>query len=120
MNQAPRSHEAGRPLALDHQQLLVLAKRPGTRIEVLSGRIWLTEEGLPGDQFACAGEVLCVAGHGRVVVEGLGSARLRLFEPVRGWATRLSALRAALRRIPARLVKRPIAPQAPRRARAAG
>jgi hypothetical protein len=109
MNQATLSHDAGRTLALDHRQLLVLAKQPGTRIKVLSGRVWLTEEGLPGDQFASAGEELRVAGHGRVVVEGLGCARVRLVEPGRGWAARMAALPSALSRISGHLANRPVA-----------
>lgn len=83
---------------LDPQHLIVLADRPGTRLKVLAGRVWLTEEGQPGDQFAVAGEELRIAGRGRSIVEGLGSARVQVIEPARGWATRLSAALALWRR----------------------
>jgi hypothetical protein len=109
MNTATLSHPSIRTVALDHQHLLVITRRPGACIKVLSGRVWMTEEGQTGDQFAVAGEELRVASHGRVVVEGLGCARVRLVEPVRGWAVRLAALRAALSRIPGHLAKRPVA-----------
>jgi hypothetical protein len=109
MNTATLSHPTVRTVALDHQRLLVITRRPDARIKVLSGRVWLTEEGLAGDQFASAGEELRVAGHGRVVVEGLGCARVRLVEPRRGWAARMAALRSALSRISGHLANRPVA-----------
>jgi len=98
MNTATLTHPAVRTLALDPLQLLVIANRPGTRIKVLSGRVWLTEQGQPGDQFALAGEELQLTGRGRSVVEGLGSARVQVIEPPRAWAVRVSSWLTALRR----------------------
>ena len=77
---------------LAHQQLLVLADRPGTRIKVLSGRAWLTEEGQPEDRFAQPGEELRVTHRGRAIVEGIGRTRLQLVQPAMGMARRLGAL----------------------------
>jgi hypothetical protein len=74
---------------LAHQQLLVLADRPGTRIKVISGGAWLTEEGQPEDRFAQAGEELRVTRRGRAIVEGIGRTRLQLVQPVSSMARRL-------------------------------
>jgi hypothetical protein len=83
---ASRTHE------LEHKQLLVLADRPGTRIKVLSGRAWLTEEGQPDDRFAQPGEELRVTHRGRAIVEAIGRTRLQLVQPATGPALRLGAL----------------------------
>lgn len=98
MNHATLSNTAARTHALDAQQLIVLSNRPGTRIKVLAGRVWLTEEGQAGDQFAVAGEELCLSGRGRSIVEALGSARVQLVVPTRAWVERLSARLASLLR----------------------
>ncbi len=83
---APRTHE------LEHQQLLVLADRPGTRIKVLSGGVWLTEEGQPEDHFAQPGQELRLTHRGRAIVEGIGRTRLQLIQPALGMAWRFGAL----------------------------
>ncbi len=86
------SQPVTRTQELAHQQLLVLADRPGTRIRVLSGRAWLTEEGQPEDRFAQPGEELRVTHSGRAIVEGIGrSTRLQLVQPATGLAMRLAA-----------------------------
>ena len=77
--------------ALDHRQLLVIADRPGTRIKVLSGGAWLTEEGQPDDRFTEPGQELQLTRPGRAIVEGLGRTRLQLAPPAPGLAQRLAA-----------------------------
>ncbi len=88
----PSSQPITRTQDLAHQQLLVLADRPGTRIKVLSGRAWLTEEGQPEDRFAQPGEELRVTHGGRAIVEAIGRTRLQLVQPATGLALRLGAL----------------------------
>lgn len=85
------SQPVTRTQELAHQQLLVLADRPGTRIKVLSGRAWMTEEGQPEDRFAQPGEELRVTHRGRAIVEGIGRTRLQLVQPATGLAMRLGA-----------------------------
>lgn len=100
MNTATFSDQAIRHLVLGDQQLLVLVNRPGTRIKVSSGAVWLTEEGQLDDHFAAAGEELRLARSGRTIIEALGHAQLQLIEPARGLALRLRAWLTALRRDP--------------------
>jgi hypothetical protein len=86
------SHPVTRTVDLAPRQLLVLADRRGTRIKVLSGRAWLTEEGQPDDRFAQPGEELRVTRRGRAIVEAIGRTRLRLVQPATGLAQQLAAL----------------------------
>jgi hypothetical protein len=109
MNTTTLTHPAVRKLTLDAQQLLVIVNRPGTRIKVLSGRVWMTEQGQTGDQFAVAGEELQLAGRGRSVVEGLGSARVQVIEAPRAWTLRLPSWLSALRREPGTVAARTVA-----------
>lgn len=84
-------------IGLDHEQLLVLQDRSGTRVRVLSGGVWLTEEGEPDDRFAWCGEELLLNARGRTVLEGIGQARIEVLQPplrpARRLRERLSALR---------------------------
>jgi hypothetical protein len=84
-----------RHIDLAAARLLVLDDSPGTRIQVLSGGLWITEESNLEDRFAAAGQWLRLEAPGRTVVEALGPSRVRLFEPTSrtgaGW-------RAALQR----------------------
>ena len=83
-----------RTVDLDHEQLLVIDDQPGTRVQVLCGGIWLTEERRLQDRFAAAGQWLRLQAHGRAVAEALGATRVRVFEPVRRpGATWVHALR---------------------------
>lgn len=82
---------------LDHEQLLVLQDRSGTRVRVLSGGVWLTEEGEPDDRFAWRGEELLLSARGRTVLEGIGQARIEVLQPPLRPAQRLRERIAALR-----------------------
>jgi hypothetical protein len=71
-----------RTVDLGYDQLLVLeAARPGTRVRVLYGNMWLTEEGTAQDVFAGSGAEVQLKSRGRAVVEGLGVARVQVIEP---------------------------------------
>lgn len=75
------AHTTTRTIDLGYEQLLTFVGRPGTRVRVLYGAMWLTEEGRAQDIFAgCGDEVLLRTG-GLSVVEGLGAARVQVIEP---------------------------------------
>jgi hypothetical protein len=70
-----------RTVDLGYEQLLVLESRPGVRVRVLYGNLWLTEEGRAQDVFAGSGTEIALESNGRAVVEGLGLARVQVIEP---------------------------------------
>ena len=78
-----RQHRLTRTVDLDHEQLLILHDEPGTRIQVLFGGLWLTEERNLNDHFASAGEWVRLERRGRAVVEARGRSRLRITLPMR-------------------------------------
>lgn len=55
-------------LQLTFNEFLRLRGAKGAAIEVLDGRVWITEDGCPGDRFLEAGRSYRVAGEGLVVV----------------------------------------------------
>ena len=69
-----------RTVDLGYEQLLVLESQRGAVIRVLHGGVWLTQEGLARDIFAERGAELLLNDDGRVVVEGLGAARVQLID----------------------------------------
>jgi hypothetical protein len=77
-----------RTVDLGYEQLLVLESQRGAVIRVLQGGVWLTQEGLARDIFAERGAELPLEGEGRVVVEGLGAARVQLVSAASFSATR--------------------------------
>jgi hypothetical protein len=83
-----------RTIDLGYEQMLLLESRPQTRVKVIYGGVWLTEEGLSQDVFAASGEEVALKSRGLAVVEGLGYARVQVMEMPSG----LSAVRAAARR----------------------
>jgi hypothetical protein len=70
-----------RTVDLGYDQLLVLESRPGMKVRVLYGNLWLTEEGAMQDVFAGSGTEVALKAHGRAVIEGLGTARVEVVEP---------------------------------------
>ena len=66
-----------RTIDLAAQQLLAVDLPPGMQLRMLSGRAWLTAEGEPGDAIVQAGEERALHA-GRLLIEGLGPARLQL------------------------------------------
>ncbi len=61
--------------------LLPLSSTRGERVRVLSGRVWLTEEGDLRDAFLASGEEATLGGHGLAVIEALTPVRVQLLEP---------------------------------------
>jgi hypothetical protein len=76
-------HTVVRTVDLGYDQLLMLHGRPGTRVKVLFGGIWLTEEGEAGDIFATRGGEVTLRSSKRAVIEGLGPTRVHVIEPHR-------------------------------------
>jgi len=95
-----------RTIDLGHEQMLVIEDRPGTRIDVLVGGVWLTEERRWQDRFAMAGDAVSLQARGRAVLEAIGPTRLRLVESTRRAGTwwRLRARRGWLQPQAARAI----------------
>ena len=72
-----------RTIDLGYEQLLTFVGRPGTRIRVLFGSMWLTEEGCAQDVFAGCGDEVTLKSGGLSVIEGLGAARVQVIDPAR-------------------------------------
>ena len=72
-----------RTVDLDRDQLLVLESQPGTRLRVMYGSLWLTEEGFAQDVFAGSGDEVALKSRGTAVIEGMGVARVQVVEPTR-------------------------------------
>jgi hypothetical protein len=95
--------ETVRTVDLDHEQLLVLDDRRGTRARVLFGGAWLTEQGRLDDRFARAGDELQLTQRGRAVLESVGRSRVELVQRAPRHGARLGgwlAARLAGRRLP--------------------
>ena len=74
-------------LQLSFNDFLKLRDARGAAIEVLDGRVWITEHGRPGDLFLDRGRTYRVAGEGLVVVgaeHGLEYARVQVRKPAQG------------------------------------
>ena len=84
-----------RTVDLGYEQLLLLESRPRTRIKVIYGGIWLTEQNRPDDVFASSGDEVALRSHGLAVVEGLGYARVQVAESPGGWGLAAAWLRQA-------------------------
>jgi hypothetical protein len=74
-----------RTVDLGYEQMLVLESHQRTRIKVIYGGVWLTEEREARDVFASGGEEISLKSRGLAVVEGLGRARVQVMEPLVGW-----------------------------------
>lgn len=80
------------------QPVLPLQCRPGQRalLQVLAGRVWITQQGRPNDLFLDAGQGLALQGPALVYASAEGTVPLRL-----RWAQEAEApARAAARRNP--------------------
>lgn len=92
-----------RTIDLGYEQLLVFDGGRDTRVRVLHGATWLTQEGEAGDEFLQRGSDVAVHG-GRVLVQGLQPARVQIVRHVESGTARLAtwllrAWRAARRQV---------------------
>jgi len=76
--------------------LLLLEGKPGTRLRVIHGGIWLTTDNELRDQFPRTGDEVVIKAHRRSIIESIGKSTIELLEPLRGGT--LKRLVAALRR----------------------
>lgn len=90
-----RTHTISRTIDLGYEQMLVLESRPQTRVRVLYGGIWLTEEGRREDVFAVEGDEVALHARGLTVVEGLAPAKVEVVEPA--WPAFAAAARQLVR-----------------------
>jgi hypothetical protein len=75
---------------LGFRDFLHLRSAQGAAIEVLDGRVWITENGAGDDAFLAAGRCYRVRGRGLVVVGAEGGARVEVRGPAaRSWLSRL-------------------------------
>ena len=75
-------------LQLTFNEFLRLRGAKGAAIQVLDGKVWITEDGRQGDRFLEAGRSYRVAGEGLVVVGAESETRLARVEvrrPARGF-----------------------------------
>lgn len=86
-----------RTVDLGYEQLLVLESKPGMKVRVLYGNLWLTEEGTSQDVFAGSGSEVALKSRGRAVIEGLGEARVQVVEATPSLGQRLREALGALR-----------------------
>lgn len=97
-----------RTIDLGYEQLLLLDTAAGTRVRVLYGAMWLTEEGEAGDVEVRAGNDALLRPGRRALIEALAPARIQLIERksavglADGLRTALRALARWLRRLRAR------------------
>jgi hypothetical protein len=67
-NAAP-PYRGGMVLRLQNKDFLRLRGARGVAIQVVGGRVWITEDGHPGDRFLAAGGRYRVGGDGLVLIE---------------------------------------------------
>ena len=79
--------------------LLPLSSTRGERVRVLSGRVWLTEEGDPLDAFLADGEEATLGGHGLAVIEALTPVRIQLLKPQTLWTIALHTVQRVVQAI---------------------
>ena len=86
MNQAhqlPAPDADVQDIELGDEQMLVLDARSGSRVRVLAGALWLTENGRSVARLLRAREQFTLAVPGRVVLQGAGSTRIEFAQPAR-------------------------------------
>lgn len=81
--------EVIRTIDLGHEQLFVFEGSRGTRVRVLFGATWLTEEGAVADAIVGAGTEAPLRG-GRTVIEALAPSRLQIIDNGRRTASALA------------------------------
>jgi hypothetical protein len=69
-----------RTIDLGYEQLLMFESRPGARVRVLYGSVWLTEEGLPHDTIVGGGDEVALRARGAALLESLAPACVEIVE----------------------------------------
>jgi len=108
-----------RTVDLGYEQMLVLESHQRTRIRVIYGGVWLTEEREAQDIFAGGGEEVALKSSGLAVVEGLGRSRVQVVEPLVGWRYLAGLARSAKAALASWAQRLPVAHQGPARSQQA-
>lgn len=77
-----------RTVDLDHDQMLIVEDRAGTRIDVYYGGLWLTEERQSQDRFVTSSTPARIESPGRAIAQAIGRTRAHIVEPARELSTR--------------------------------
>jgi hypothetical protein len=88
-----------RTVDLGHEQLLILEGERDTRIKVIYGGMWLTEEGYPNDVFASREEEVALRTRGKAVIEALRPTRIEVLGAGRTLRARVKDAWHTLRRM---------------------
>jgi hypothetical protein len=72
-----------RTIDLGYEQLLMFESRPGAKLRVLYGSLWLTEEGIPQDAIVANGDEVALRARGSALLESLSPSRVEIVERVR-------------------------------------
>ena len=67
-------------LRLKNNDFLRLRGARGVAIEVVAGRVWITEDGCEADRFLASGGRYCVGGDGLVLVGAEAATEVRLLK----------------------------------------
>ena len=94
---------AGDIQTLGKGQVLRVRRAAGRVVDVVRGRIWLTQESVPDDAFPAAGESVEARGRGLLVIEALEDAQVRVRAGRAPLPRLLAGSAAALGRLRARL-----------------
>jgi hypothetical protein len=86
-------------LDLSSGTLVPFSSKRGERVRVLSGRVWLTEEGDLHDLLLANGQEIALGGRGLAILEALSPACVQLLQPQSMWNLARSGARRAARRI---------------------
>jgi uncharacterized protein YjiS (DUF1127 family) len=86
-------------LNLNSNGSLRMAGARGASVQVLDGRVWITEAGRRDDAFVERGARYDVGSDGVVLVGAEGRARIDLRPPRRNWLRRWLEARAAVRHL---------------------
>ncbi|MCM8610755.1 DUF2917 domain-containing protein [Accumulibacter sp.] len=87
-------------ICLTENRPLRLLSARGVRITCTAGIAWLTVAGESGDILLTAGESHRVRSNGLALVEAIGTARVQLEQPLRGWQTLWRVVRGCWQRRP--------------------
>ena len=79
--------------------LVPFSSTRGERVRVLSGRIWLTEEGDLHDALLASGDEIALGRQGLAVIEALSPARVQLLQSPSLWDLAGNAVQRVVRRL---------------------
>ena len=88
-----------RTVDLGYDQMLMIESHPRSRIKVIYGGVWLTEEGILRDEWMISGDEVALKSRGLALLEGIGPTRIQLLEEPRRPGLIARALSSAYARV---------------------